>query len=283
MQTVRFEQVLERCSKTCGILPDTEDYTAEFAERLAHWISTRLPDAWFYAAWRKILKTEQRTYAAPWSSTETYDDGDVIYYEGEYWESLAGSNTNNTPAEGVWWTAAGDVDQNILFDQDWTTEVIAGVKRITLRDPRKTRTPFEYEFITDETGIWLTGNASAEPYVQFWPECPTFTTTEWAAGEAYVEGDLVLGSDGNCYQATEGSTGNDPVAGTSWSAVGFPAFLQRWIEQAVRADFLRYDNQDDKAAAQEAVADQILQRIAMEEGAMQDQEETGMRMRGYGG
>jgi hypothetical protein len=272
--------VLERCSKTCGILPDTEDYTPEFAERLAHWISTRLPDAWFYAAWRKVLKTEQRTYAAPWVSTTTYLDGDTIYYDGEYWESLQDANTNNTPAEGAWWTGA-EPEERILFDQSWATEVIASVKRVTLRDPSKTRTPFEYEFVTDADGIWLTGTASAEPWVQFWPECPEFTTTEWDASTAYVEGDLALGSDGNCYRATEGTTGSNPTAGTSWAVVGFPSFLQRWIEQAVRADFLRYDNQDDKAGAQEQVADTILNRIAVEEGAMQDQEDVGMRMRGW--
>jgi hypothetical protein len=140
METLRFLDVLERCSRACGILPDSEDYTQEFAQRLAGWITTRLPDAWFYQAWRKVISTQQRTFEQPWSGTETYGAGDAVLYEGAYWQSLQAGNTGQTPAEGTWWTAY-EPEAFVGFEQAWADETIGAVKRVTERDPRKTRTP----------------------------------------------------------------------------------------------------------------------------------------------
>jgi hypothetical protein len=249
---------------------------------LAGWITTRLPDAWFYRAWRKVLKTQQRSYCAPWDSTATYAEGEPVFYGEAYWESRAAGNTGNTPEEGAWWTAATDVEKRILFDQSWSADEIAAVRQVTERDPRKTATPFRYDFITDADGIWLTATAGTYPWVQFWPRCPEFTTTAWAPDETYAEGNLVFGEDGAVYAATEASTGANPTAGSKWVAVGFPRFLVRWIEQAVRVDFLRYDQQDDKADAQQRVSDEMLEHIVVEEGALQDQDDVSVRMRGYG-
>lgn len=41
----------------------------------------------------------------------TYADGDLVWYDGNVWESLQDSNTGNTPTEGAWWTDLGEVDE----------------------------------------------------------------------------------------------------------------------------------------------------------------------------
>jgi len=40
-----------------------------------------------------------------------YAEGDLVWYSGNVWRSLQGSNTGNTPVEGAWWTDLGEVDQ----------------------------------------------------------------------------------------------------------------------------------------------------------------------------
>jgi hypothetical protein len=287
VRTVAFEKIIERCARKCGVIPGSADYTDEFVELLVDGINEGLPYAWKAAQWPDVVLIEERQFAADFDGAETYAEDDIVLYEDEYWISLAGSNTGNTPADGsAWWETTSDYDLYIAREQDWEDEEIAEFLTITDRDPRKSRVPFYYLFKVDEAGAWLTSNcSSATVWVKSRKPCPKFGWEHWETATTYAAGDLVIGTDGECYVCVAASTGNDPVTDTTntyWSRVEFPESFERYVLHYARAYMLEDDGQDDKSGKEKDEAEWALQCLSLELFGGQDQQETPVRMAGYG-
>lgn len=287
MRTVPFQKILERCARKCGILPDSADYTNEFVELLVAAINEGLVYAWKAAPWPDVVGIEERQFAADYAAGTTYATDDVVFYGDQYWISLADSNTGHTPATGsAYWEATSDYDLYVARDQSWADTEIAEYLTITDRDPRKSKVPYYYLFTTDADGAWLTSNcSSATVWVRFRKVCPRFGHEEWADTTTYAAGDLAIGGDGECYVCLTASTNNDPTlqaSATYWQKVEFPESFERYVLHWARAWYLRDDGQDDKASAEEEMAEQALQMMSLELFGGQDQQDAPVRMSGYG-
>jgi hypothetical protein len=286
MRTVKLANVLQELAKSCGIVPGTDDYTEEFLARLVGWVNLRLPEAWFRHRWPELMLVEERQFAADWAAGTAYAEDEIVFYDDVYWIALQ-ATTGNTPATGsAYWEETSDYDALIEFDQAWATNEIERFATITDRDPRKSRSPLRYLFRIDGDGAWVTSQAGVTVWVKFWPACPEFSSTLWEEGTTYAADDLVYSeTTGECYKAKQASTNVDPATDTTetyWGKVAFPKFLQRWVNRAVRAEYFRDDNQDDKAEQQDGLAELAMGTLYDEEMGGQDQDEEPVRMSGYG-
>jgi hypothetical protein len=148
--------------------------------------------------------------------------------------------------------------------------------------------PYYYLFTTDADGAWLTSNCSAATvWVKFRKVCPLFGHEEYDEATTYALGDLAIASDGECYVSIlDGdNTNHDPTlaqSATYWQKVEFPESFERYVLHWARAWYLRDDGQDDKASAEEEMAEQALQMLSLELFGGQDQQEAPVRMSGYG-
>lgn len=144
-----------------------------------------------------------------------------------------------TPASGV-----------ISLTQSGQTE-ISQVSAIFWEDPRVDNREREVEFSLDDSGILITDrdwldNGSTTVWVRFKAAPPVFSSTEYAAGTAYVAGDVVFyGTE--CYVALAATTGNLPTNATYWVKQDLPYFLSEFVKVQAYAETLSEDGQVDKA------------------------------------
>lgn len=269
-------------------MPGSADYTDEFIELLVEGINEGLPYAWKAAKWPDVLGIEERQFAADWEGGTTYAENDIVLYADEYWISLANANTSNTPADGsAWWETTSDYDLYVDREQDWEDQEIGEFLTITDRDPRKSRVPFYYLFRTDDAGAWLTSNCSSMTvWVTFRKPCPRFGWAEWDEDTTYAVDDLVIASDGECYVCVAASTGTDPlddlVYHAYWHKVEFPECFERYVLHYAKAYILEDDGQDDKSGKEKDEAEWALQCLSLELFGGQDQQDSPVRMAGYG-
>lgn len=287
MRTIPFRKLIERAARKCGVIPGSADYTDEFVELLVEGINEGLPYAWKAAKWPDAVSVEERQFAADYDATETYAEDAIVLYDEQYWISLQNSNTGNTPADGsAYWEVTSDYDFYIDRNQAWEDSEIGEFLTITDRDPRKSRVPFYYLFTTDAEGAWLTSNCSAATvWVFFRKPCPKFGWAEWDTDTTYAVDDLVIGSDGECYVCVAASTGDDPTTDatdTYWVKVEFPESFERYALHYARAYILEDDGQDDKSGKEKDEAEWALQCLSLELFGGQDQQDSPVRMAGYG-
>lgn len=273
------------------MLPGSADYTDEFAELLADAINEGMRYAWRAAWWPDVVAIEERQFAETWDTNATYQEGDFVCYEDLYYVALRETIGDQPDTATSDWELTTAYDLYIAREQDWEDQEIGEFKHITDRDPRKSRVPYHYLFTTDSDGAWLTSNcSSATVWVTFRKPAPRFGWEEWDETEtAYTLGDLVIGDDGNCYewiQTTDGNTQEPSLSVAQnagyWALVEFPECFEPFALHWARAWYLRDDGQDDKATAEEEAAEWALQNLSLELFGGQDQQETPVRMSGYG-
>lgn len=286
MRTVPFQKIIRRMALKCGITPDSEDYTEELIELLVEGLNTGLQSAWKAARWPDACLVEERQFAADWDASETYAEGDIVYHDDQYYVALQASTNEDPTTATTYWEVTSDYDVFIDREQAWEDNEIGEFLTFTDRDPRKSQIPFYYLASIVHDGAWLTATCSGSTvWVYFRKVCPRFGWAEWADDETYAAGDLVIGSDEECYKCVAASTGSDPTTDAThayWVKVEFPESFERWAMHYAKAVYLRDDGQDDKATAEEESAEWALQELSLEVFGGQDQQESPVRMGGYG-
>lgn len=124
------------------------------------------------------------------------------------------------------------------------------------KDPRSTSNPTPYAWMElNNTYEFGPANVPASLWVLYKTEPPVFSHEPWTQTTAYVVGDLVLGSDGNTYQAIQGNSGYNPVTSASyWKTIPFPAFLAEFSARMALADSLTEDGQNSRSEREEIKA-----------------------------
>lgn len=103
---------------------------------------------------------------------------------------------------------------------------------------------------TTETAVWL----------EYREPAPRFTSTAYAAGTAYVTGDLVYYSTtGECYRAKQSTTGNAPTNTTYWLKLDFMALLDEAVKAAAHAARTRAEGREQTAAFIQSVVEDHLE------------------------
>lgn len=146
----------------------------------------------------------------------------------------------------------------ISLDQTSQTP-IGEVIRLTRNDPRVTpQTPGVVPHTVRVEGIIpIAFNPPVAVWLEFRRRVPVFTNVVWSAVTAYVVDDLVyLAATGECYQAIQAGTNQNPSVASSayWRKIDFPQVLTNFVTRAAGSDVLRSDGQTQKADAEQGQA-----------------------------
>jgi len=108
MRKLTFKNVLHGVAHLAGLDRDNLS-NSEFA-RIRDLSDARLALAWESGEWPDVLLVEERTFRPLWDSDTTYaKDGEVYYAtEDKYYQSMAESNTGNTPTTKAWWAESSE-------------------------------------------------------------------------------------------------------------------------------------------------------------------------------
>lgn len=158
-----------------------------------------------------------------WSAATTYEDGQVVFYQGSSWISLQDTNLNHAPptlptTSNAWWTILARAASGFTFRGDWL------VGTAYVKD----------DVVVSQNSSWiaLQANTGSAP-----PTLPTTSNANWklivlgsgtfkadyAAGTQYLYGDTVLFNN-STWIAKVPTIGNAPPAlpttsNTWWSLV----------------------------------------------------------------
>lgn len=114
----------------------------------------------------------------------------------------------------------------------------------------------EHLWVPTDNGIQLVDSQETGDtvFVKFRRRPSRFTLTEGEDAVEYSLGTLLFNADdGECYQAVEYE------GAQIWNKIDFPYLFEAYCVQGAYADYLRHDNQREKAAIEEGVARQLLE------------------------
>jgi len=272
MRTVTFKSVLNGVLTRMGLDPlVTAD--AQTKAAVAVYIGDRHREAWEAVDWPETRVCEERVYRRRWSSLTPADIsvGTVVFHSSDYWQALT-ANPSTTPGTSETdWVAASDFERYVGLDQVGETP-ISEVVAMWAENPRVNLGTAEVNFEITENGAQVDALAPDVVWVEFSRQVPQFSSVAWASATAYEPGDVVLFTDGHCYQAARANTGVPPSGEVSDDWVRQPVLyvLSRFVERAAYSDTLAEDGQQAKAdrelgLAYRAMEDELA-KVALKQG-----------------
>ena len=271
MRTVTFKSVLDGVLTRMGLDPlVTADAATKAA--VAIYVEDRHREAWESQDWPETRVIEERVYRRRFEDLAPEDIGlgDVVFHAADYWEALIANPTAEPGTDDAEWAVAEDFERYVALDQTGET-LISEVVAIWDGNPRvgfAEQVPFELT----ENGAQVGTDAPVTVWVEFSLRVPEFWATAWATATDYTTGDLVLFTDGHCYQAARASTGVQPAGMVSDDWVRQPVLyvISRFVERAAYADTLAEDGQQAKGDRELGLAYRALEdelaKVALKQG-----------------
>jgi hypothetical protein len=258
------------------------------ATSILRYIDHRCREAWEFWDWTEMLIDDQRAFANAYNPISTYTTGTIVFYWGttnatgsltyyqasqnvpanqepdispSYWTSMSLSNTSlplplTVPTYGQTNPSGG------LYPE------IGTILGVYSNDPYQNQVPVPVPWTRSAQGVqvfpqyttWaqtpivLAGGAISYPYVNLntvfilhRQPYPGFATSIWANGNSYTVGNLVFYLT-DTYQCIQNTSSATPGNNSFWTLVPFPYILSEFVKEAVYADMLREDGQQEKAA-----------------------------------
>jgi hypothetical protein len=159
------------------------------------------------ARWQPAL----RSYSGPdWSSSETYQVGDVVryLYDGNHYALHTSTVAGTKPTNTGYWGRLVQLDQRVAWDQAWEDQTLGDPYGVYLDDPLKTEEPREATYTWDEDGIRVLDRVTGV-YLHSWTPEPQFLTdpatvpARFAQYAAMVGAGFMLRSEGKTDQGNE--------------------------------------------------------------------------------
>lgn len=260
MRTATFKSVYQRVMRAVGLDPSTTGITADQKAHIVDLINARVREGWCYDFWPELITTESRAYRETWDATQTYVDGDEVYYagDGKYYEALR-TTINDVPSTSTSdWAEITGLDPYYPYEPA-DAAAIGDMIGIFSKDPRENGDDVKsLAFSVQADGIWVHDDlrGTATNWIRFRARPPEFTLVEWNSGTTYSEGDVVyVDATGECYQAAYDDTGAEV-----WVKLDMPWVLADFIVRGAAADYLREQGNEDRAEREEAGAREALER-----------------------
>lgn len=234
-------------------------------DRMCQLANHALERAWRFGWWPQLLLTRSVTYRPEWTEAATpYPLGEQVFWEGRYFECTAIDGTSEQPRIGSadWQPCERTMVCGISYERYGVEELdlSQGVysldpdRRADARALPATRCAFGC-VVQQEPGRPFV----AMPYIRFRPFAPRLSAAPWDADTAYPKGALVMGSDGESYEAwidvpagvnptgeseesssSSSSGGEDPTL--YWAPRRCPRMFEDFVVQYAAAELQTDDN-----------------------------------------
>jgi hypothetical protein len=179
------------------------------------------------------------------------------------------------PWPGICVTEARTPDANFLIDYEQTDETEIGtVFAVYDKDPYGTEAFEALPFALTADGIQLVNcDSDDDVYVYYRQRCPDYDGDDYSASTTYAVDDQVYyASTGDYYKCILASLANAPTSTTYWERLTIPYDFMDFIVQAVYAEWLKSEGQQEKSTLQARYAEGALieevDRLERQQGTM---------------
>lgn len=260
MITVPFKEVLHNVASFLGLDPAT-NFTSAQAEGLTRYINKHLRRGWEIYPWPQLTVREERFFRDAYNAATTYGLGAEVYGNGGYYASAQAGNTNNALTNATWWTPLTEFSRYILLEQTGKTPIGEVAEMWTTQPYLAPSMDRVIPFRIGSDRIELDPSGLLSAWVEYRVRPSQMSATTHGMATAYVTGDRVyLASTGQTYRALANHTGQLPSSAPAyWAVEPFPYILALYVTHAAYCDALREDGRHDKARAERAEAESLLE------------------------
>jgi hypothetical protein len=286
LKTVAESEILNWCASMMGLDPSANLET-NAAVSILRYIDRRTREAWDWWDWSEFLLDDQRAFTNSWNSTSIYTIGQIVFFWGTagstgsltYYQALGSVGANvSPPTNPSSWQSMSISNTSLplpltvpTFGQTGPTGAlypeIGTILGVYSNDPMQNQVPVPVPYTRNAQGVivypqfttWaqtpivLAGGAITYPYVNLntvfilhRQAYPGLATQEWLSGVSYTVGNLAFYQT-DTYQCIQNTNSIAPSNTAYWTLVPFPYILSEFVKEAVYADLLREDGQQEKA------------------------------------
>jgi hypothetical protein len=246
-------RLLDQIARARGWDPSTYAPRQEELDRMCQLATHALERAWHFGFWPQLTLTRSVTYRPEWTeeTEDPYPLGEQVYWKRRYWECVNPEGTSEEPHEGSadWRPCERVMTCGISYVRYGIEEMDLTRGVYTLNpDTRADARPLPaYRVAFGAVVQRVPGRPFvAMPWIRFRPYAPRLSAVPWANNVAYPKGSLVMGSDGDTYEAwvdieagVNPATTNDPAV---WAPRRCPRMFEDYVVEAAAAELQTDDN-----------------------------------------
>jgi hypothetical protein len=165
-----------------------------------------------------------------WSATQTYEIGDLVWHNGNFYEALTVNNNSNPVSNPTDWELIN------TSDIQWDINLTYSVGQIV--------------WYTDSFYLCILESTGDQPDTSptYWDKQVSAPGTTWSAEATYGTGDLVWYDDFFWESQIDDNLNNTPVEGASWSVAKIEQFSvnERTAGESLTAPVFVYSGTDGK-------------------------------------
>ena len=264
---VSTRRLLDQIARLRGWDPSAYSPRQEELDRMCQLANHALERAWRKAMWPQLTLTRSVTYRPSWTEAAApYPLGEQVFWGGHYWECAAdGATSVPGPKNPDWSNCECVMTCGISYERYGVEEMDLARGVFSLNpDTRADARPlpaFRVAFgavVQREPGRPFV----AVPWIRFRPYAPRLSAAPWNGIPDYPKGSLVMGSDGETYEAWENVaagvnpvTLNDPAV---WAPRRCPRMFEDYVVEAAAAELQTDDNARGRGLA---AADKTLNEL----------------------
>lgn len=249
IRTVNFrDDVLFPALHLLGIDPEL-DFNKDHARAIGSFINSRVRYAWEIWEWPELNITEERAFRTVWNVAQQFtrqgiqgQGPDELYYlpNQTYYQVLATAPSDpplgTTPDNATYFQPLNPLTTYVAYDQIGK-QSIGQVFGIHASDPGVSNTFIRGDGYTlSERGIELAGVGTNTVWLTYQVRPSKFSTDLYTSAKAYLQGNVVLWTDGQCYRAIANITGHTPADTGYWAMVPMPYTLSEYVKTAAASD-----------------------------------------------
>lgn len=251
-------------------------------------INRRLQEAWDFAMWPEVIRSQERGCAEPWHTNMAYSSGDVVWDSTTAKYYLASQNVpaGTAVTNATYWTATTKPAGNLIGWEQYSKDEIGRVWKVSNKDATKYSSLRSYPWVETSDGIRVHDDMTGDTaWVLFSLRCPVFSGKPHDPTVNYETGDIVLSpltevtgrfpQQGESYKVIKDAENN-----YAWTLVEFPKRLALCVTTAAAGDLLRYYQQKERGNEMIAEARTYLEDEVMKLGSASG---AAVNFRGYGG
>jgi hypothetical protein len=245
LRTTPFKEIYEQIVSKLGLDP-SQPVPHNLWQAIPRNINKRLRTAWTYWEWPYLEVCDERAFARTWLPDHQFKPGEAVIYVADlkyYRARELPPPIGALPTNVVYWEPLEDPGHFIAFDQ-LCRRPMGMVLGVYGSDPRNNGhgcgCGLYYKPLA--SGIEVCGGGGPTVYVKYQLPVPRYGLTPYAAGRAYVTGDLVY-DHGECYLAVAPSTNLAPPDPTVWLLQEFPGMFEDYVVAAAYASCLKEQTQ----------------------------------------
>lgn len=257
MQSVSFKDLVYAVADLAGVSPDEDggfgDLLTTDLMPITRSLDSLLREAWRFYPFPDTVDIVEAAYRPLWTATDTYADGDEVYFntvsgEEGYYTANATTTAAQSPVTNPELWDALEITSLIVDPDEWG---IGDALDVFKSDPRvaETERAIRVPFAIRTDGIQVASTAGDTVWVEFKKAVPRLRGNAFDEAATYAVGDAMLYTNEDFYVALGATTaGQSPDTNPElWQKQEVPMVFRNFLVHRAAAIRLKAEGERDQA------------------------------------